>query len=87
MSEILKPIFIVVLAFVILGFTAKFKRNENFFKVLFIAIAVGLIMFLLKEIVEQLTINLSINFFISYLMIFFVPFFVGLYQIIKIENE
>jgi len=87
LSEILKPIFIVVLAFVILGFTAKFKRNENFFKVLFIAIAVGFIMFLLKEIVEQLTINLSINFFISYLMIFFVPFFVGLYQIIKIENE
>ena len=87
LSEILKPIFIVVLAFVIIGFTAKFQRNENFFKVLFIAIAVGFIIFLLKEIVIKLTINLSINFFISYLMIFLIPFFVGLYQIIKIENE
>ncbi len=87
LSEILKPIFIVVLAFVILGFTAKFQRNENFFKVLFIAIAAGFIIFLLKQIVEQITINLSINFFISYLMIFLIPFFIGLYQIIKIENE
>jgi len=87
LSEILKPIFIVILAFVILGFTAKFQRNENFFKVLFIAIAVGFIIFLLKEIVIKLTINLSINFFISYLVIFLIPLFVGLYQIINIENE
>ena len=83
----MKPIFIVVLSFVILGFTAKFQRNENFFKVLFISIAVGIIIFLLKEIIIKLTINLSINFLISYLMIFLIPFFVGLYQIIRIENE
>ncbi len=49
LSEILKPIFIVILAFVILGFTSRFQRNENFFKVLFVAIAVGFLIFLLKE--------------------------------------
>tara|TARA_Y100001980_G_C14314824_1_gene137646 strand:- start:37 stop:597 length:561 start_codon:yes stop_codon:yes gene_type:complete len=86
-SEILKPVFIVVLAFVILGFTSKFQRNENFFKVLFIAISIGFLVFLLKEVITKLTISLTINFFLSYLIIFFIPFFIGLYQIIKIENE
>ena len=87
LSEILKPIFIVILAFVILGFTSKFQRNENFFKVLFIAISIGFGIFLLKEIIGKLTISLSIDFYISYLMIFLIPFFIGLYQVIKIENE
>ena len=86
-SEVLKPIFIVVLAFVIIGFTSKFQRNENFFKVLFIAISIGFIIFLLKEIITKLTISLSINFMISYLIIFIVPLVIGLYQIVKIENE
>ena len=87
LSEILKPIFIVVLAFVILGFTSKFQRNENFFKVLVIAISTGFILFLLKEVITKLTINLSINFYLSYLIILLIPFFIGLYQVIKIENE
>ena len=87
LSEILKPIFIVILGFVILGFTSKFQRNENFFKVLFLAISVGFMIFLLKELVTKLTISLSLNFLMSYLIIFLIPFFIGLYQIIKIENE
>ena len=87
LSEILKPIFTVVLAFVILGFSSKFQRNENFFKVLFVSISIGLLIFLLKEIITKLTISLSINFFLSYLIIFFIPLLIGLYQIIKIENE
>ena len=87
LSEVLKPIFIVVLSFVILGFTCKFQRNENFFKVLFLAISIGFLIFLLKEIISKLTINLSINFFFSYFIIFFIPFFIGLYQVIKVENE
>ena len=86
-SEILKPIFIVVLSFVIMGFTSKFQRNENFFKVLFIAITVGFLIFLIKEIITNMTITLSINFLISYSIIFFIPLFIGLYQIIKIEND
>ncbi len=87
LSEVLKPVFTVVLAFVILGFTSKFQRNENFFKVLFIALSTGFIIFLLKEIITKLTISLTINFYLSYLIIFLIPFFIGLYQVIKIENE
>ena len=87
LSEILKPIFTVLLAFVILSFTIKFQRNENFFKVLFIAISAGFIIFLFKELISKLTISLSINFFISYLMIFLIPLIIGLYQIIRIEND
>ncbi len=87
LSEILKPLFIVILAFVILGFTSKFQKNENFFKVLFISILIGFIIFLFKEIIAKLTISLSLNFLISYLIIFLIPFFIGLYQVIKIEND
>ncbi len=87
LSEILKPLFIVMLSFVILGFSGKFKRNENFFKILFISILIGFLIFFLKEIINKFTILLSINFYFSYLVIFFVPFSIGLYQIIKIEND
>ena len=87
LSEILKPFFTVVLAFVILGFSSKFQRNENFFKVLFVSISIGLLIFLLKEIVTKLTISLTLNFFLSYSIIFLIPLLIGLYQIIKIENE
>ena len=87
LSEILKPIFTAVLAFVILGFTSKFQRNENFFKVLFISISIGLFIFLLKEIITKLTIIFSLNFLLSYLIIFLIPLLIGLYQIIKIKND
>ena len=87
LSEILKPIFIVILSFVMVGFTIRFQRNENFFKVLFIAILIGFIIFLFKEIISKLTISLSLNFFISYSIIFLTPLLIGLYQIIKVENE
>ena len=87
LSEILKPIFIVMLSFVVLGFSGKYKRNENFFKILFISISLGFLIFFLKEIINKMTITLSINFLISYFLIFFIPFIVGLYQVIKIEND
>ncbi len=86
-SEILKPFFLVMLSFVVVGFSGKFKRNENFFKVLFISILIGFLIFLLKEIITKITLTLSINFFISYFVIFFAPFSIGLYQVIKIEND
>ena len=87
LSEILKPIFIVMLSFVVVGFSGKFQRNENFFKILFISILIGFIIFFLKEIITKLSVTLSINFYISYLIIFFLPFLIGVYHIIKIENE
>ena len=87
LSEVLKPIFIVVIAFVIFGFTSKFQRNENFFKVLLIAISIGFIIFLFKEIITKITISLSLNFYFSYSIIFLIPLLIGLYQFIKIEND
>ncbi len=87
LSEILKPIFIVVLAFVIIGFTSKFQRNENFFKVLFVSILIGFLIYLLREVISKLTVTLSINIFIGCLFIYLIPFFIGLYQVVKIENE
>jgi len=87
LSEILKPFFIVVLSFVIIGFTCKFQRNENFFKVLFISISLGFIIFLMKEIITKITITLSINFFLSYFIIFLIPLLIGLYQVIRVEND
>ena len=87
LSEILKPLFIVMLSFVVLGYSGKFKRNENFFKILFISILIGFIIFFLKEIITKFTIILNINFFVSYLIIFTVPLIFALYQAIKIEND
>ena len=86
-SEILKPLFITMLTFVVIGLSGKFKRNENFFKVLFLSISIGFIIFLLKEIIMKLTVTLSINIYLSYLIIFLFPLFIGLYQVVKIEND
>ena len=87
LSEILNPLFLVMLGFVVLGFSAKFKRNENFFKILFIAILIGFIIFFLREIIFKITLSYDINFFFSYIIIFMLPFLVGLYKVLQIEND
>ena len=87
LSEILKPLFLVILGFIVMGYSGKFKKNESFFKILFIAILIGFLIFILKEIITKLTISLNINFIISYSVIFFIPFIIGLYQVIKIEKD
>ena len=86
-SEILKPLFITMLTFVVIGLSGKFKRNENFFKVLFLSIFIGFVIFFLKEIITKISITLDINFIISYLFIFLLPLSFGLYQLNKIEND
>ena len=86
LSEILKPIFLVIIGFTVMGFSGKFKRNENFFKVLFISILIGFLIFLLKEIVTALTTTMEISFIFSYFIIFMFPLMIGLYQMIHIES-
>ena len=86
-SEILKPIFLVIIGFTVMGFSGKFKRNENFFKVLFISILIGFLIFLLKEIVTTLTTTMEISFIFSYFIIFMFPLIIGLYQMIRIESD
>ena len=87
LSEILKPIFLVIIGFTVMGFSGKFKRNENFFKVLFISILIGFLIFLLKEIVTALTTKMEISFIFSYFIIFMFPLIIGLYQMISIESD
>ena len=87
LSEILKPIFLVIIGFTVMGFSGKFKRNENFFKVLFISILIGFLIFLLKEIVTSLTTTMEISFIFSYFIIFMFPLMIGLYQMIRIESD
>ena len=87
LSEILKPIFLVIIGFTVMGFSGKFKRNENFFKVLFISILIGFLIFLLKEIVTTLTTTMKISFIFSYFIIFMFPLIIGLYQMISIESD
>ena len=87
LSEILKPIFLVIIGFTVMGFSGKFKRNENFFKVLFISILIGFLIFLLKEIVTTLTTTMEISFIFSYFIIFMFPLMIGLYQMISIESD
>ena len=87
LSEIFKPIFLVIIGFTVMGFSGKFKRNENFFKVLFISILIGFLIFLLKEIVTALTTKMEISFIFSYFIIFMFPLIIGLYQMIRIESD
>ena len=87
LSEILKPIFLVIIGFTVMGFSGKFKRNENFFKVLFISILIGFLIFLLKEIVTTLTTTMDISFIFSYFIILIFPLIIGLYQMIRIETD
>ncbi len=87
LSEILKPIFLVIIGFVVMGFSGKFKRNENFFKILFISVLIGFLIFLLKEVIVSLTTTMEINFIISYIIILLIPLLIGMYQMIKIETD
>jgi lipopolysaccharide export system permease protein len=87
LSEVLKPVFMILLAFVVMSFSAKYKRNESFFKILFYAVLIGFAFYILKEIINKFTITFNANFLFSYFIIFIIPFIVGLYKTIQIEND
>ena len=87
LSEIFKPFFLIIIGFVVMGYSGKFKRNENFFKVLFLSVLIGFFIFLFKEVVINFTKEIKLNFIISYLIIFILPLIIGIYQINKIEND
>ena len=57
LSEVLKPIFMILLAFVVMSFSAKYKRNESFFKILFYAVLIGFAFYMLKEIINKFTVD------------------------------
>ena len=86
LSEILKPLFLIIVGFVVMTFSGRFKKNEGFFKVLFISVLIGFIIFLLKEIILTITSRLELNYIFSYLIIFIFPLIIGIYQMINIEK-
>lgn len=86
-SEIFKPIFMLIIGLVVLGFAGKFKRNESFFKILFISILISFIIILIEEIIIAFTIKLNLSFILAYFMIFALPLLIGMYKVIQIEND
>ena len=70
-----------------MGFSAKYKKNEGFFKVLFYAVLFGFCLYIFRELVNKITLTFNTNFIFSYLIIFIVPFIIGLYKVIQIEND
>ena len=85
LSEIFKPLFLIILGFIVMGYSSKFKRNENFFKILFYSILIGFVFFIFQEIVTVLTIVNYIPFWFAYIIMLGIPLIVGLYQTINIE--
>ena len=71
MSEALKPIFIVMLAFVVVGISGKLEEMKIFLKYFLLYLLIFDIF--LREITTKLTLTLNINYIISYLIIFFIP--------------
>ena len=87
LSEILKPFFMILLAFVVMGFSGKYNKNESFFKILFYSILFGFIFYIFREVINKFTTTFNINFIYSYFTIFIIPFLIGLYKVIQIEND
>ena len=83
----MKPFFMILLSFVVMGFSAKYKKNKSFFKILFLSVLFGFIFYILRELVNKFTLSYELNFIYSYLIIFIVPFLIGIYKVIQIEND
>ena len=77
----------ILLAFVVMSFSAKYNRNDSFFKILFVAILIGFAFYVLRELINKFTITFNANFLFSYFIIFIIPFIVGVYKTILIEND
>ena len=85
LSEIFKPFFLIILCFLVMSFACKFKKNENFFKVLFFSILFGFIFFIFNEILTILTVTNYISFLVAYTILILISLVIGLYQSINIE--
>ena len=85
LSEIMKPIFLIILGFVVMGFASKFKRYENFFKTLFFSISIGFAFFIFNEVLTGLTVANYISFLFAYTILILLSILLGLYQSINIE--
>ena len=87
LSEILKPLFLIIISFTVMGYSGRFKRNENFFKILFVSISIGFLLFMFKEVITAFSVSFNISFFVSYFLILLIPLIIGLYFVINIEGR
>ena len=83
--EIFKPLFLISISFLVMGYASRFKRNENFFKILFISISIGFVFLIYKEVLAAITVLEYISFWLAYVIMIFTCIIIGLYQSINIE--
>ena len=86
LSEILKPLLLISISFVVTGYVAKFKRNENFFKTIFIAISIGFIIFLIDKVIYSFNAKNILSYTIIILTIPITSIILGTIFMLKVEK-
>ena len=86
LSEIIKPLLLISISFVVTGYVGKFKRNENFFKTIFIAITIGFLLFLIDKVIYSFNVNHIFNFILITITIPIISFTLGTILMLRIEK-
>ena len=86
LSEIFKPLLLISISFVVTGYVAKFKRNENFFKTIFIAITIGFIIFLIDKMIYSINTNNIFLYFVITLTIPIISIVLGTIFMLRVEK-
>ena len=86
LSEIIKPILLISICFVVTGYVAKFKRNENFFKTIFISILIGFVIFLIDKIIYSINVNNMFYYFIITITIPLISLILGTILMLRVEK-
>ena len=86
LSEIFKPLLLISISFVVTGYVAKFKRNENFFKTIFIAISIGFIIFLIDKVIYSINAKSILSYIFIILAIPFTSIILGIIFMLRVEK-
>ena len=81
-----KPLLLISISFVVTGYVAKFKRNENFFKTIFIAITIGFILFLIDKVIYSINIDNTFSYLLITITIPIISLILGTILMLKIEK-
>ena len=87
LSELFKPFLLISISFVVTGYVSKFKRNESFFKTIFIAIIIGFILFLINKLIYSININSWLYYPIVILTIPSISIILGTILILRVEKS
>ena len=86
LSEIFKPLLLISISFVVTGYVAKFKRNENFFKTIFIAISIGFIIFLIDKVIYSINAKSILSYIFVILAIPITSIILGIIFMLRVEK-